>query len=198
MFIGLATTQTNIFWLWQAENVFEPDKQNVLVTKCLWWWPNAQANLTSKIRNVCQTMSARLAGALFLWTQYNRTKESYTIDHTVCVTVHHTESFISIISVVFQKILTTNFSFVCHRQKEQVARKENLKILNINAATLLVLMFPDFAVFEKSSRKFVPAKKVTLENSVIFRQLEGFLQQFDGESAKIFTREIRSFLSPRK
>ena len=40
------------------------DKQNVLIKQCFSWWPNAQACLTSKIRNVCQTMSARLCGAL--------------------------------------------------------------------------------------------------------------------------------------
>ena len=37
------------------------DKQNVLLNQCLSWWPNAQAYLTSKIQNVCQTMSFCLA-----------------------------------------------------------------------------------------------------------------------------------------
>ena len=39
-------------------------KQNVLMKQCISWWPNAQACLTSKIRNVCQTMSACLSRAL--------------------------------------------------------------------------------------------------------------------------------------
>ena len=46
------TCLTNIFCLCQAKNVFETDKQNVLVKLCLSWWPNGQACLTSKIRNV--------------------------------------------------------------------------------------------------------------------------------------------------
>ena len=50
----------------------------------------------------------------------------------------------------------------------------------------------------QNSRKFVLAENVSLENSVIFRQFWGFLQHFDGESAKIYAREIRSFLSARK
>ena len=33
-------------------NVFENDKQNLLVKQCLSWWPNPQACLTSKIWNV--------------------------------------------------------------------------------------------------------------------------------------------------
>ena len=40
------------------------DKQNVLVKQCLSWWPNGQACLTSKVRNVWQTMFVRSATAL--------------------------------------------------------------------------------------------------------------------------------------
>ena len=40
------------------------DKQNMLVKQCLSWWPNRQACLTSKVRNVRQTMSVRLSRAL--------------------------------------------------------------------------------------------------------------------------------------
>ena len=39
-------------------------KQDVLVEQCLSWRPNVQGCLTGKIRNVCQTMSVLLAGAL--------------------------------------------------------------------------------------------------------------------------------------
>ena len=46
------------------QTCFACDKQNVLVKQCLSWWPNAQACLTSKIQNVCETMSVRLAGAI--------------------------------------------------------------------------------------------------------------------------------------
>ena len=49
------------------------DKQNVLLKQCLSWWPNVQAYLTSKIQNVCQTMSFCLAGALDF--QFFLTKE---------------------------------------------------------------------------------------------------------------------------
>ena len=41
------------------------DKQNVLVKKCLSWWPNGQACLPSKVRNFWQTVFVRLARALF-------------------------------------------------------------------------------------------------------------------------------------
>ena len=61
--------------------------------------------------------------------------------------------------------------------------------------TLLVSIF---AVFDKVRDKFVPAKNVILENSAIFMQVWELLQHFDGESAKIYTHEIRSFLSSRK
>ena len=72
MFVGLATTQTDasqtIFacdkqkmFLKSFKNI---DKQNVLVKQCLSWWPNGQACLTSKVRNVWQAMFVCMAEAL--------------------------------------------------------------------------------------------------------------------------------------
>ena len=74
MFAGLATTQTGAwqtFFACDKQKVFlksfkNIEKQNVLVKQCLSWWPNGQACLTSKVRNVCQTMFVRLAEALRL------------------------------------------------------------------------------------------------------------------------------------
>ena len=73
MFVGLTTTQTHAwqtFFACHKQKIFlksfkNVDKQNVLIKQCFSWWPNAQACLTRKIRNVCQTMSARLSGALW-------------------------------------------------------------------------------------------------------------------------------------
>ena len=39
-------------------------KQNVLLKLCLSWWPNAQACLTSEIRNDCQAVPVHWAVAL--------------------------------------------------------------------------------------------------------------------------------------
>ena len=64
MFVGLATTQTGA-----SQTFFACDKQKMFlknfknIDKCLLWWPNGQACLTSKVRNVWQTMLVRLAGA---------------------------------------------------------------------------------------------------------------------------------------
>ena len=59
MFVGLAIAKAHA---WQT--FFACDKQNVVVTQCLSWWPNVQACLTSKIQNVCQSLLVRLAVAL--------------------------------------------------------------------------------------------------------------------------------------
>ena len=69
MFVGLATAQTRAWQTFFAcdKQTFEKfqniDKQNVLVKQRLSWWPNVQACLKSKLSNVCQTVSVRLARA---------------------------------------------------------------------------------------------------------------------------------------
>ena len=72
MFVGLVTTQTDAsqtIFACDKQKIFlesfkNIDKQNVLVKQCLSWWPNAQACLTSKVRNVWQAMFVCMAGAL--------------------------------------------------------------------------------------------------------------------------------------
>ena len=64
--------------------------------------------------------------------------------------------------------------------------------LNPEAVTLLVIIFAD-SVFEKV-RENLYLRKCYFGK---FWQFGGFLQHFDGESSKIYVREIRSFLSPR-
>ena len=71
MFAGLATTQTDTwqtFFACDKQKMFlkslkNIEKQNVLVKQYLSWWPNGQACLTGKVRNVCQTMFVCLAEA---------------------------------------------------------------------------------------------------------------------------------------
>ena len=59
----LRVTSKNVFEI-DKQIVFEIDEQNVFVKQGFSWWPNAQACLASKIRNVCQANLVRLAGAL--------------------------------------------------------------------------------------------------------------------------------------
>ena len=56
MFVGLDTTQTLVLQTFFCFLVLEIDKQNVLVKQQMFV-------VVAKVRNVCQTMSARLAGA---------------------------------------------------------------------------------------------------------------------------------------
>ena len=71
MFVGLATTQTRAketFFACDKQKMFlksfkNVDKRNVLVKQCLSWWPDGEAYLTSKVRNVYQPMFSLLAGA---------------------------------------------------------------------------------------------------------------------------------------
>ena len=56
MFVSLATSQTLVLQTFYCFLVLEIDKQNVLVKQQM-------LVLVAKVRNVCQKMSARLAGA---------------------------------------------------------------------------------------------------------------------------------------
>ena len=60
--------------------------------------------------------------------------------------------------------------------------------------TFLALTFADFAVFDKVRENFYSRKMLSWKILSFLGNFGDFLQHFDGESAKIYTREIGSLL----